>query len=455
MAAALVALTVLAVLTGSGSMAAAQEGATLEATTTPSPSAGSATPTDVDPNAPAAVPPLPTDAPLQSGLTPEQVAAATIPGPRPDPPTVTATGAVLFDPADGVLLAAVDPRTALPMASTTKIMTVMLALEALETGQVGPEVTVSTAAAATGQLPGVATLGLREGDVVPLLDLLAADLLQSGNDGAVAIAEHVAGSETGFVAMMNARAASLGLEDTGFVDASGLSDDPAHRATPLDLALLGQEAMTHPSFAAWAGSASLDVPPFGVLENRNELLTLYEGTTGIKTGFTSRAGLTLVASAEREGRTLYAVVLGSEDRVSDTIALFDHGFGDYTRPIGAAPDQPVGVYHTGAGDVSLSVAEPLTRTVGTGATLETLIRLAPDVTPPIAAGTPLGEIVLLVEGEETERLPLLADQDLADSAQGSPNQVGGPSTVGLAVADALRAFARLPERRAAVGAAPP
>ena len=331
-----VAMALVASVGAPGSLGAAQE-----VQTTPGPDVSvqpdTVEPSTIDPDAPAVLPPLATSEPLRSGLTPQIVADTVVPGPRPTAPTLTATGAVLFDPADGVILAGLDERVGRPMASTTKIMTVLLALEVLQSGSVAPDVTVSANAAATGQLPGVATLGLREGDVVPLRDLLAADLLQSGNDGAVAIAEHISGSETAFVAQMNQRVATLGLEDTGFVDSSGLSNDPAHRASPLDLALLGQEAMSHPDFAAWAGSATLDVPPFGVLDNRNELLQVYEGTTGIKTGFTNLAGLTLVASAQRDGRTLYAVVLGSEDRVGDTIALFDHGFGEYGRPVAGRP----------------------------------------------------------------------------------------------------------------------
>lgn len=401
----------------------------------------SPTATPVDPNAPAELPPLPTQAPLQSGFTPDAVAAEQVPGPHEDAPDLSATGAVLIDPVDGVILAGVQPRVALPMASTTKIMTILLALEAVEGGSVAPELTVSVTAAATGQLPGVATLGLREGDTVSVRDVLAADLLRSGNDGAVAIAEHVAGSETAYVALMNQRSVTLGLEDTRFEDSSGLSNDAAaHHATPLDLALLGQEAMSHPDFAMWAGAVQLTVPPFGLLENRNEMLTQYPGTTGIKTGFTTLAGMCLVASAERDGRTLYAVVLGSEDRVADTSALFDHGFGDFARPTPLRTGDVGAVYRTAAGDVELSVAEDLARTVGAQAQVSTVTRLAPDVALPVALGTPMGEVALLVQGEEVASTALLADVAIE----------GTPDTPGAAMADALRAFARLLPRDAPV-----
>jgi serine-type D-Ala-D-Ala carboxypeptidase (penicillin-binding protein 5/6) len=390
-----------------------------------------ATPTATPTPAPAVV-----DAPLQAGRTPAEVADAVVPGPRAEPPDISAAGAVLYDPADRVVLAGVDERTARRMASTTKIMTVLVALEAFEAGLVGEDVAVSAAAAATGQLPGVATLGLVAGDVVPLRDLLAADLLRSGNDGAVAIAEHVAGSEPAYVSMMNARARSLGLEDTAFLDASGLTDDPAHHATPLDLALLGEEAMRHPDFAAWAGADALDVPPFGTLENRNELIGTYAGTTGVKTGFTNLAGQCLVASVERDGRTLYVVVLGSEDRVADATALFDHGFTDYLRPTPLRPGEAATTYRTARGDVAVSVAEDLARTVGVGAEVAVQVRLAPDVGLPIEVGTPLGEAVLLVDGEAVDRAPLQADEAVG----------AAPDSAGAALADALRAFARLAPR---------
>ncbi|HUG85590.1 MAG TPA: serine hydrolase [Euzebya sp.] len=406
------------------------------ATTTTEPAA----PEGPDPTATAvpAVPPLMT--PLRSGFTPEGVAAAVVPGPPVQAPPLTASGAVLLDPADGVILAGVEPRTARPMASTTKIMTVLVALEAVESGRVAPHLQVSAFAAATGQLPGVATLGLREGDEVEVRAILAGELLRSGNDGAVALAEHIAGDEPAYVAQMNQRAQALGLEDTGFVDSSGLSNDPAHRATPLDLALLGHEAMSHPDFAAWAGAATLTVQPFGLLENRNELLRTYPGTTGIKTGYTNLAGLCVVASADRDGRTLYAVVLGSDDRVADATALLDHGFTDYRRPVPLqAGDVPTS-YRTAAGTVPLSVAEDLARTVTAGAAVQVLTRLAPDAGLPISVGTPLGESVLLVDGQEVDRTPLLADEPVGEGADGA----------GAALADALRAFARLQPRESAV-----
>lgn len=416
-----------------------QAPAAAQATTTEAP----APDTTVDPNAPAAAPtlPPPPEDPVVTG-TAEELVSRGVPGPAPAPPTVGAAGAVLFDPADQVVLFGVDERTPRRMASTTKVMTVLLALEAVERGLVADELTVSPFAAQIDNVPGGASLGLTAGQTVGFRDLLAALLLRSGNGGAVAVAEHVAGNETAYAAQMTARAEQLGLEDTAFINASGLTDDPAHHATPLDLARLGAEAMRHPDFAAWAGAATLDVPGFGALENRNEMLTAYDGTTGIKTGFTTLAGECLVASAERDGRTLYAVVLGSDNRVADTTALFDHGFEDFARPTPLVAGDTPQTYRWAAGEVSLSVAEDLARTVGAGAEVRTITRLAPDAALPVATGTPLGEAVLVVDGEEVDRTPLLADADVA----------AGPDSAGDAIADALRALTRLDARTTAVTA---
>ncbi len=401
---------------------------------------GTADPSALDPTAPAAVPTLPPPArePLVQGSAAE-IEARTVPGPAPEAPSVSAAGAVLFDPVDQVILHGVDARVPRRMASTTKVMTVLLALEAVEDGTVPPELTVSDFAAEVGRTPGGATLNLQAGEVVAVRDILAGLLLRSGNDGAVAIAEHLAGNETAYAAQMTARGVQLGLEDTVFLNASGLTDDAGHHATPLDLARLGVEAMRHPDFATWAGAQQLDVEAFGELENRNEMLAAYPGTTGIKTGFTSLAGLCLVASAERDGRTLYAVVLGSEDRVADTSALFDHGFDDYARPTPLVAGGVAGAYRWAGTSVDLEVAEDLARTVGAGAAVEVVTRLAPDAGLPVAAGTPLGEAVLVVDGQEVDRTPLLAASAIEPPAAGA----------GDVVADGLRAFARLAERRAA------
>lgn len=377
----------------------------------------------------------PTAAPDPAAALPPVVPVEQLGLAAPPAPEVSARGAVLWDPADGRVLAGEDAGTGRPIASTTKILTALLALEA---GTLPDTVTVSATAAAAGAAPGVATLNLRAGQTVPMADLLAGLVLRSGNDAAVAIAEHVAGSEAAFVARMNARAAQLGTT-ASFTDASGLAEDPPNQATPLDLARLAQVAMAVPEFAAWAAAPSASIPALGpgALANRNELIGSYPGATGVKTGFTTLAGQCLVASAERDGRTLFAVVLGSDDRAADTAALLDHGFADYRRAAPADTATPATRYTWDAASVDVVAAEPLAVTLPAAEPASWRVVLDPAVPLPAAAGTPVGRAELVVAGQVVDRAELRTVQDAAPAApRPSAAAAGG------ALEDALRAFAR-------------
>jgi serine-type D-Ala-D-Ala carboxypeptidase (penicillin-binding protein 5/6) len=348
---------------------------------------------------------------------------------------VTAKGAVLWDPADNVVLfgrRADEPR---PMASTTKIMTVLLALEA---GAIDETLTVSERAVQVGQRPGAARLGLYSGQRIAVRSVLAGLILRSGNDGAVAVAEHLAGTEEAFVQKMNARAQELGLTNTAFLDSSGLANDVRHHSSPRDLARLAAVAMAKPNFALWAGADRLDVPELGVLENRNELIRTYQGATGVKTGYTNLAGLCLVASATRDGRTLYAVVLNSQDSFSDAAALLDYGFRAYQRPAPVSDGERVTTYRWSGAEVALIADEPLAKTVPASSVVRwrtVLDALAPR---PVPAGEELGRAELLVDGRVVDSVPLRAAKAVPASAPGSR---GGAA--GAAIQDTLRAFTRL------------
>lgn len=374
--------------------------------------------------------------PVPTGVAPDEVGpddlAATSAQAEAVADAVTAEGAVLYDPLDDRVLWARDASTPRLMASTTKIMTVLVALEA---GTIDDTVVVSPAAAAEGG----ASLDLSPGQEVPMASLLAGLLLRSGNDAAVAVAEHLDGSEDAFVERMNARAAELGMAGTSFVNASGLTDDPAHVASPLDLARLGALAMDDERFAAWAGAATLTVPGLDPMESRNELLTTrpYAGTTGIKTGFTAAAGLCLVASATRDGRTLIAVVLGSEDSFADTAALFDHGFDDHHRPEVAAEGQTVGVVRRGGAAADVVAAQALIATVPVGGPVGWRARLRPGLAPATEAGADAGTAELMVDGAVVASVDLV----LAGALDGTERRDG--AAAGDALADALRAMASL------------
>lgn len=363
---------------------------------------------------------------LMVGLAAAPVAAA--------PPELSATGAVLWDPADQRVLYGHHETVGRPMASTTKIMTTLLALEA---GAADETLTVSPGAASqTG-----ASLGLVAGQRLPVRSVLAGLMLRSGNDASQAVAEHVAGSEAAFVERMNSRAAELDLTATHFLNASGLTDDLGHHASPLDLARLAEVAMADPDFAGWAGSRQLTVPGLPPMENRNELIGRYPGATGVKTGFTTLSGLSLVASASRAGRTLYAVVLGSEDNFGDGRALLDHGFDDFRRAQPLSPGDTATVYRWADDEVGLVADGALGVTVPVdGSVVTWRTAVDPARSRPVRAGAVLGEAHLLLDGDVVRTVPLRAANDVGD-AEAAPAAI----RAGAAVQEALRAFVRLRE----------
>lgn len=350
-------------------------------------------------------------------------------------PRVTARGVVLWDPADNLALFGRNPDEPRRMASTTKIMTVLLALEA---GTLGERVTVSPHAVVVGRTSGAADLGLDAGQVLPMRSMLAGLLLRSGNDAAVAVAEHVVGSEAAFVEKMNARARELGLTSTAFLDASGLTDDPGHHTSPLDLARLAAVAMQRPEFASWAGAATLDVRGLGMLQNRNELVGTYQGAFGVKTGYTALAGLCLVASATRDGRTLYAVVLDSKNSFADVAALLDHGFTAFRRPVPVGADVIVTTYRWSGAQVGLLAYEPLARTVPAGSAVAWRAVLHPHSARPVAPGAVLGRAELVVDGQVVRAVDLHAQHAVPTPPGAAPGALAGAF-----VQDTIRAFARL------------
>jgi D-alanyl-D-alanine carboxypeptidase len=214
-------------------------------------------------------------------------------------------------------------------ASTTKIMTAILALET-----VSPDAWVVSSTDAS-RMYGSSVMGLRPGVYIQMRDLLYGLMLPSGNDAAIEIARNVDGTTDAFVARMNAKAAELGLANTHFVNPHGL-DRRAHYSTAYDLAMLGRYAMRNDAFRRLAGTTAYHLPPPSdyPLYNGNSLLNTYPGADGIKIGWTNRAGWTLVASAERDGRRLYVTVLKSVDRDADAAALFDWAYSAYHwRPL--------------------------------------------------------------------------------------------------------------------------
>ena len=243
-------------------------------------------------------------------------------------PDVSAPSWVLFDETADWLIASHEPDTRRPLASTTKMMTALIAAERSSLDEM---VTVSASAAEAGE----AEIGLVAGEVVSMGDLVSAILVRSANDAAAAIAEHVGGSIDGFADLMNEKAAQMGLTNSHFVNPHGL-DSPEHYSSAADLLEMARAILANPQLAAMVRSTSIDFPtaPDGTLRggrSTNSLLESYDGAIGVKTGFTLQASLVLAAAAERDGRRLLVVVMGSEGvggHFADATALLDYGFAE-------------------------------------------------------------------------------------------------------------------------------
>ncbi len=237
--------------------------------------------------------------------------------------SVGAKAAVVMEAQTGRLLFAQEADTPLPMASTTKIMTALLALEQ---ENIDEEFVVDPAAI---RVEG-SSMGLTEGDTVTLRALTGGMLMASGNDGANAAAVRIAGDIPAFAELMNARAAGIGMENTHFVTPSGL-DDPEHYSTARDMALLAREALKNPVFAEMSAARRLSLtygnPPYQrTLSNHNRLLSLYPDAIGVKTGFTKKSGRCLVSAARRDGVTLIVVTLSCGDDWNTHKALYERYF---------------------------------------------------------------------------------------------------------------------------------
>lgn len=330
-------------------------------------------------------------------------------------PEVEAGAAVLMERETGTVLYESHSHDKLEPASVTKIMTLLLVMEAIDGGTVRLEdvVTVSSSAAAMGG----SQVYLKEGEQMTVDELLKAVAVVSANDAAVALAEHLAGSEAAFVERMDRRAAELGMKDTNFVNCTGL---PAagHLTSAYDIALMSRALMAHPKIRDYT-TIWMDTIRGGQfqLSNTNKLVRFYSGCTGLKTGSTDSALYCLSATAEREGMELIAVVLKSptsQKRFDGARALLDYGFANYTL-LDVGPDEAIPPVEVRLGEVEQ--VQPILgqsgRILVEKAQLDqvtTQVRLAEDVEAPVEQGQKLGEVVVLVDGEERQVLPLVADQ---------------------------------------------
>ena len=242
------------------------------------------------------------------------------------------TSAILLEAETGRVLFEQNADQPLPPASVTKIMTILLVMEAIESGAVKLSDTVTASAHASSM--GGSQIFLKEGEQMPLEDMLKAVIIASANDCAVALAEHVAGGEEVFVARMNERATQLGMKNTNFENTNGLDDTAQNHVTSArDIAIMSRELIKHKKVLEYS-SRWMDTVRGGEfgLTNTNRLVRFYKGITGLKTGSTSKAGFCVSATAERDGLSLIAVVMGSpsrDERNATAKALLDWGFANY------------------------------------------------------------------------------------------------------------------------------
>ena len=329
--------------------------------------------------------------------------------------------ALLMDAATGTVLYENNAHEALAPASVTKVMTLLLIMEAIDSGRMGWEDTVTASEAAAAK--GGSQVYLKVGETMTVSDMVKSIAVSSANDCACAMAEHLAGSEAAFVELMNKRAVELGMNDTHFVNCTGLDDDPAaksHRTSAHDIAVMSRELLVnHPDIKNFT-TIWMDTIRDGAfgLSNTNKMVRYYPGCTGLKTGFTSGAGYCLSASAQREGMELIAVVMGAEssqDRFAACKGMLDQGFANYalyTPNIQEGASVPVTL---GQAESVAVIPEKTPQILVERAKLPDVsaeISLSPQADAPIVQGQHLGTLTIRAGEEILAEVPLIAETEI-------------------------------------------
>ena len=332
-------------------------------------------------------------------------------------PAVAAPSAVLMGP-DGAVLFEKNADEKREPASVTKVMTLLLVFEALDRGEL--KLTDRVTASAHACSMGGTQVWLKEGEQLTAEEMIKCVVLPSANDCAVALAEHLAGSEGAFVERMNARAQELGMTNTHFVNACGLHAE-GHVTSARDVARMSLALMKHKQIVGYTTlwQDSIRGGAF-VLTNTNKLVRTYPGLTGLKTGFTSQAGYCVAATAERDGLALAAVIMQSDSvraRNADAAALLDWGFANYAAVTPCA-DRPLGPVRVRLGRraaiaCELAGAETLTVRRAALGSLEKTLELPDEVAAPVRKGDRLGTLTVSLDGAALAELPVTAAEDSA------------------------------------------
>ena len=348
---------------------------------------------------------------LLAGLLPAAVQA--------EAPEVAAKSAVLMEVSTGKVISEQNAHEPLPPASVTKVMTLLLIMEAIDSGAVGWKdmVTASEAAAAKGG----SQIYLKVGESMCVEEMVKSIAVSSANDCACAMAEHIAGSESAFVEKMNQRAKELGMNDTNFVNCTGLDDSPdaqAHKTSAYDIATMSRQLLKNHTDIKKYTTIWMDTIRDGAfgLSNTNKLVRFYRGATGLKTGFTAAAGYCLSASAQRDGMELIAVVMGcatSKERFAACKSLLDYGFATFAVVTPEIPEQACVPVRLGTkGEV---MAVPASREAilidkSQKSAVNTKLELDPEVTAPVSKGQRLGTLRICAGEQVLTQIPLVAEE---------------------------------------------
>lgn len=336
----------------------------------------------------------------------------------PADPETTAKAAVLLEPSTNMVIYDKESDKRLPMASVTKLMTLLLAAEAVERGELKLEDKVVTSENAWEM--GGSQVYLEPGEEMSLWEMLTAVGLQSANDASVAVAEHIAGSEEAFVQAMNEKVKELGLVNTNFVNCHGLTADN-HYTSAYDMAEILKEGLKYPLFSQITSMKEADLRGgLFKLWNTNKLLWWYNGADSGKTGWTEAADYCLVSSAERDGLRMICVVLGTaepESHFRESSKLLDYGFARYKAVNMAEKGAVVGTVKVGKGQaehVEAQTAEKVSVVTPKGEEkgLEAKAELQDLLDAPVQAGQIVGSYIITKDGQEVKRVDLLAGGDV-------------------------------------------
>ena len=340
---------------------------------------------------------------------------------RADSLALPVKSALLMDISTGTILYEQNAHEKLAPASVTKVMTMLLIMEAIDSGKIGWDDTITTSESAAAK--GGSQIYLKVGEMMSVSDMVKSIAVSSANDCACAMAEHLAGTEAAFVEQMNRRAQELGMQDTHFVNCTGLDDDPAakdHLTSAHDIAIMSRELMkNHPDIQKYT-TIWMDTVRGGAfgLANTNKLVRFYPGATGLKTGFTSQAGYCLSATAQREGLGLIAVVMGaktSQERFAACKQLLDLGFANYALVTPELPQEnKVGVRLGTADFVAAAPAEDTQLLIDKSqrGSITTEVTLESSVTAPVSRGQKLGTMTVKAGDQVLAQVSMVAQESV-------------------------------------------